>query len=216
MAVVSTCTGCGMREASNILVNFARPQAVWVIVFLSDGVANMSDTPATYAYNASTGLGVPATFPNGYCTGGINLPFWSSNCLDREIVQRVCADDDPDTCPPDTVMAGGGVAYSVDDYARDATDTAALLFSENEDEPSGNDIAIYSIGLGESLAMELYGEPLLRYMAAVGDDGAREPDPCETTAKFTKCGQYYFAPSGLHLMPIFEDIATRIYTKIAQ
>jgi hypothetical protein len=216
MAVVSTCTGCGMREASNILVNFARPQAVWVIVFLSDGVANMSDTPGTYAYNASTGLGVPSTFPNGYCTGGINLPFWSSNCLDREIVQRVCADDDPDTCPPDTVLAGGGVAYSVEDYARDATDTAALLFSENEDEPSGNDIAIYSIGLGESLAMELYGEPLLRYMAAVGDDGDRETDPCATTAKYTKCGQYYFAPSGDHLMPIFEDIASRIYTKIAQ
>ena len=82
----------------------------------------------------------------------------------------------------------------------------------------GNDIAIYTIGLGAAgdaiPGKGAIGEILLRYMAAVGDDGDRTTDPCKTTANKQSCGQYYYAPSGEDLLPIFEDIATRIYTRI--
>jgi hypothetical protein len=138
--------------------------------------------------------------------------------------------------------------YSVDDYARDMTDAAALMVNASTDvsdtryrrtEPLGNDIAIFSIGLGGVTPDQSYldnplanplgqglgsGEKLLRYMAAVGDDGDRVTDPCRAggtinglplTAK-TSCGNYYYAPEGDGLLPIFEDIATRIYTRLSQ
>jgi hypothetical protein len=61
------------------------------------------------------------------------------------------------------------------------------------------------------------GEDLLRYMAAVGDDGDRTTDPCKamSVGAAQSCGQYYYAPDGNKLRKIFEDIATRIYTRIA-
>ena len=90
--------------------------------------------------------------------------------------------------------------YSVFDYARDMSDEAALTKSTNLSEPPGNDIAIYTIGLGAAgdviPTKGAIGEILLRYMAAVGDDGDRTTDPCRTTANKQSCGQYYYAPSG--------------------
>ena len=50
-----------------------RSNAVWVIVFLSDGLANMSDTPATFPYDAGTGQGIPSIYPNGFCGGKIDV-----------------------------------------------------------------------------------------------------------------------------------------------
>jgi len=90
-------------------------------------------------------------------------------------------------------------------------------------EPIGNDIGIFSIGLGDvvktnamGVVTESYGEDLLRYMAAVGDDGDRDTDPCASITYKTSCGQYYYAPSGDELLPIFEEIASRIYTRISK
>ena len=89
------------------------------------------------------------------------------------------------------------------------TDTAALTRSLNLNEPGGNEISIYTIGLGaaggntsDPFTVSI-GEQLLRYMAAVGDDGDRETDPCETVGPRRICGQYYFAPSGAALEGIF-------------
>ena len=48
-----------MRVAANVLKSSGRPGAVWVIVFLSDGFANLSDTPLTYG-------DIPAAYPNGF------------------------------------------------------------------------------------------------------------------------------------------------------
>jgi hypothetical protein len=228
MSLVSTCSGCGIRVANEQLVSSARSNAVWVMVFLSDGVANMSDTPRTYPYNASTKLGIPNIYPNGFCGGGIDSGFWPSLCIDKDTSIRYCINDDPDTCPPGSyalAKAGSGFSppysppYSVEDYARDMTDMAALTWSKNPKEKRGNDMAIYTIGFGNAVVP--YGEPLLRYMAAVGDDGNRETDPCKDVngiplASKKSCGQYYFAPTGNDLLPIFENIASRIYTKISE
>jgi hypothetical protein len=247
MTLVSTCSGCGMREATANLLTGGRSNAVWVIVFLSDGVANMTDTPATYPYVASTGLGIPAGYPNGYCGGKLdfnltdnddnatatlhklNFNYWDTMCIDAYPEERWCINSDPETCPLSTKLAGTRTSalspaltkisppYSAEDYAKDMTDRSALRSSTNSKEKLGNDIAIYTVAFGDNA---IQGAPLLRYMAAVGDDGNRETDPC-SPAGVTKpakesCGQYYFAQTTQDLIPIFQDISSRIYTKIAE
>ncbi|NPV55224.1 MAG: VWA domain-containing protein [Anaerolineae bacterium] len=212
-SLLSTCTGCGIRTASNILKQNGRPGAVWVIVFLSDGIVNLSDTP-------STSGNIPVQYPNGFCTGPLGQSFWTTACIDYDFPDRYCIDDTATTCPSGTTWDGSvpNLSYSVLDYALDMTDEAALTHSTNLNEPPGNDLAIYSIGVGGGIGLGAgtVGEDLLRYMAAVGDDGDRTTDPCQLTPHREDCGQYYYAASGLDLLPIFEDIATRIYTRIAE
>jgi Flp pilus assembly protein TadG len=247
MALVSTCTGCGMREATANLVKYGRSNAVWVIVFLSDGQTNMSDTPQTAPYNATTKAGVPDAYPNGFCGGWIDHTdtnsaitdtrkkpkwnYWYSLCIDAHPEERWCINEDPTTCPPEPWSYAARDAkfglntskplsppYSAEDYARDMTDRAALQVKRaGSNEALGNDIAIYAVGFGEAA---VDGAPLLRYMAAVGDDGNRETDPCKvsgvTLPPKQPCGQYYFAQTAEDLLPVFQDIATRIYTKISE
>lgn len=205
----STCSGCGLRQGSDQLRSNGRFSSVWIMVFLSDGGVNLSDLHATS--NA-----IPSTLVNGAC--GRNLlgsePFWDTTCFDNDPTPRYCLDDPDDTCPPGTTHTTTSPDYSVLDYAFDMVDEAALTQSTNLDEPLGNEMAIYSIRLGSM--SQGSPERFLRYMAAVGDDGDRTTDPCALTIANHSCGQYYFAPSGDNLLPIFEDIASRIYTRISQ
>lgn len=233
LATLSTCTGCGIRIASETLRRAGRPGSVWVIVFLSDGYANMSDTNAINPE-------IPVEYANGFCNGQLNdypdgnrpFGYWTKYCIDPFLDPRYCIDkDDPSTteddngatCPPNALWTGAkpNRSYSPMDYARDEIDKAALVRSTNLKEPRGNDIAIYSIGLG--LAGKYYyyrntpypiGSDLLRYMAAVGDDGDRTTNPCSGKSPTEDCGQYYYAEQGSELLEIFENIASRIYTRI--
>ena len=264
-SLVSTCTGCGIRLASNELKLHGRPGAVWVIVVLSDGLVNMSDTPDTAPTVGSGPDLIPPDFHNGFCT----QHFWGNDplnpslylpCTDYRVQNkgaspagypdnpyrlRYCIDEaapatapatplpDRATCPPGSqweVRDLNNNDYSPFDYALDMVDSAALRVNTNplnpldarynKNEPLGNDIAIYSIGLGTSVAK---GVPLLRYMAAVGDDGDRVTDECLDTTPSRQpldyrvnCGQYFFALNGADLAPIFDSIASRIYTKITR
>ncbi|MBS3752964.1 MAG: VWA domain-containing protein, partial [Anaerolineales bacterium] len=72
-SLVTTCTGCGIRLAGNILKNQGRIDSVWIIVFLSDGATNMTDLPPSELDPSSP---VPATYPNGFCGGAINSRMW--------------------------------------------------------------------------------------------------------------------------------------------
>jgi hypothetical protein len=224
MSVISTCTGCGIRVGTSNLVNNGRSNAVWVMVVLSDGVANLTDTPQTFPVSGNAGI--PSAYPNGFCGGSINNALWNNACIKQDTT-RYCINPTPigatpavpagGNCPPTPMAVFVGSSpvsppYTPEDYARDMVDRAALMRSTNSNERSGNDMAIYSIGFGNAA---IAGEPLLRYMAAVGDDGQREPDPCVSTPSQTSCGQYYFAANSQQLLPIFEDIASRIYTKIS-
>jgi hypothetical protein len=58
------------------------------------------------------------------------------------------------------------------------------------------------------------GEQLLRYVAAVGDDGDPETDPCKGVGSGEDCGNYYYRSDATNLGEVFNDIAKRIYTKI--
>jgi len=209
---LSTCTGCGIRVAGTLLKTWGRDDSVWVIVFLSDGATNVSDVPPV----------VDSSFPNGYCGGSINNRMWTKPwCTDSDPATRHCGpyhDDNPSKCPPGAIFDSGSPDYDVEDYARDMIDQTALLTSSNPNEPLvGNDIAIYSIGLGVAATPPDYdGEQLLRYMANVGDDGSRANDPCAGVPPQTNCGNYYYAPDASYLAQIFENIANRIYTRISQ
>jgi hypothetical protein len=111
--------------------------------------------------------------------------------------------------------------YDVEDFARDMIDRTALIRSSNPLEcPSftnnvcpGTDIAIYSIFLQIGSPSD-DGEIMLRYMANVGTDGDRINDVCASVALTNSCGQYYYVDNESQLVPVFEDIASRIFTRI--
>jgi len=212
-SLLSTCTGCGIRIATEHLKAFGRQNSVWVMVFLSDGVPNLSDFPSVYS-------GVPSAFTYGFCGDNPATSFWKTACIDRNqnygamnSVGRYCFDDVAGECPPGTAHTAASGPYSVEDYAYDMADAAALLESTNPNEPLGEDIIIYTIGLGTAAQA---GEPVLRYMANIGDDGERLNDPCASTAAYHPCGNYYYAPTASYLNQIFESIANRIFTKISR
>jgi len=213
MSIPTTCTGCGLRQATSVLSEFGRPNGVWVIVFLSDGVANLSDTH-------SSNPDISSSFTYGYCGDSADdNSFWRNLCIDWNgpgSAGRHCVDTTSATCPPLSTYTNSSKPYSVEDYAYDMVDDAALLLSVNEDEPLGQNIIIYSIGLGAASN----GEALLRYMANVGDEGSRGNDACAPGGvpmpPETNCGNYYYAPTVDYLAQIFESIATRIFTKISQ
>jgi Flp pilus assembly protein TadG len=293
---VSGCAGCAIRVAANVLKAQGRPEALWVIVFLSDGYVNVSDVPST------PGSGVDVSFPNGFCSGSLasagtwlsqcNQPGWDLNGngvidatpvisptlptvfgipygtlpLNERILRdpklRFCGPyhDAQANCPPEAIFVGpSGIAasltpaptvlgpnyyYDTVDYARDMIDAAALttncatancapsgaypwpvgrdLYNQSErlrgaTGVNRSEILIYAIGFGRSVVVPpAIGETLLRYMAAVGDDGDRTTDPCRSTPTMTNCGNYYFAPDAGSLQPVFEDISRRIFTRLTR
>lgn len=246
----STCTGCGIRVAGDILEKQGRTDSVWVIVLLSDGTTNVSDLPPGVGDPNSP---VPAGNTNGYCGGNIGSRLWTNEpgtsyswCTDSNPKTRHCGPyhGGPSECPPDQYGAppppydkgvyvqwtgNNSPPYDTDDYAYDMTDRVALVHSANPNEPTpGEDIAIYTIGLGKAADPPDYdGEALLRYMANVGDDNARNPvpdipgdefpkDPCDGAPAKSSCGQYYYAKTGAYLQAIYEKIAGSIFTRISE
>lgn len=229
LSPLSTCTGCGLRLANNEFKKYGRPGAVWVMVFLSDGDANLSDTAgsgeATFHIGdtPNTGGAIGSSFHSGFCNSQLGQTWWLGPgwCKDSDFTPRYClyetAANDPlhlykrmDECPSDStkiwVQADTSEVrkYSVVDYARDMADAAV---QENE-------MAIYTIGL--NVDANSSAEKLLRYIAWVGDDPYRDrEDPCDGAATGTSCGQYYYSTAS-DLARIFDDIASRIYTKISE
>jgi hypothetical protein len=66
-----------------------------------------------------------------------------------------------------------------------------------------------------------YGAALLRYIAAVGDDTDPTTDPCDSFWDDQDewrawCGHYYFSPSGDQLSTVFQDIASRVFTRLTR
>jgi hypothetical protein len=195
----STNIGGGLLAGANEFASpAARQDSIWVMILLTDGAANATDNDPDPEY------------PTGYCPGSRDNPTW---------VQPFCRDDSPSRHPSTSNE------YDADDYAKDMADFAGMP------PPAGNFIAIYTIGLGNQVintscggspcAVPDGGEQLLRYIAAVGDDGDPNTDPCfgvppSTLANPQSCGNYYFAPSGGDLQEIFRNIASRIFTRIHQ
>lgn len=313
----SLCMGCGIRRAAELLKQSGRSEALWIVVFLSDGFANISDLPTTYVGDSA----LPNSRANGFCDGGLTgggpnsawglwnaptcrnggyddgfgtvtysraLPGGGSiNITSSKVTVpapffRMCGPYHPSgaACPPGssyvgptgvtttvpsvrnllrdglqvsvtvattiTVNSTGSPAifYSAEDYARDMIDIAALQVrcsdssclphplynpAEAHNTVSGNRLAganmvVFTVGLGSSVttAPDYSGARLLRYMAAVGDDGDRATDPCVATPgnpvpfDARNCGNYYYAQSPSDLIPVFEAIAERIFTRLTR
>jgi len=210
----STCTGCGMRVAGDILKAQGRVDSVWIIVFLSDGTTNVSDLPKDVPAPApilavrtqDTNNHVSAGYVNGFCGGAVGARLWTNEpstsytwCNDSDPTTRHCGPFHADAtkCPDGSIWVGNNTpAYDTEDYARDMTDNVALVYPEFDDsgandplgvwEPkAGDEIAIYAIGLGQAAKPPDYdGEQLLRYMANIGDDNFRNPIPDDPTDDF--------------------------------
>ncbi|HVO70965.1 MAG TPA: hypothetical protein VMT24_13020, partial [Aggregatilineaceae bacterium] len=258
----NTNLGGGILAASNALTDplDIRRQAVWVMVVLSDGAANV--TNSTDDASSQTDYGYW-----GYC------PWWTfcnlhpgdptlqfPECVENNPGQvemptpPFCNDNNPNTrwfCldwntgEPEVGNANCSTRYDADDYARDMADFAGLI-EVAKDKP-GNFIAMFSIGFGQEVVDEPTAAPLLRYIADAGDNGfidnnfqqdLREdrnpyptynppsvpypgyygdPDVCESAVNPTQqCGQYYYAADQQTLTDVFEEIASRMFTRLSR
>jgi hypothetical protein len=135
--------------------------------------------------------------------------------------------------------------YDADDYARDMADFVGCMGRNPAPScpaAGGQGSLIFSIGLGDGVLdtgcrgtpgrcevgpdgdplttgdARAYGAELLRYIANVGEDGDTSLDllNCLSRPYDVFCGNYYFAPQGSDLDAVFEDIASKIFTRLHQ
>ncbi len=258
----NTNIGGGILAASNALTDPVdiRREAVWVMIVLSDGAANVT--------NRTVNATVPGDYGYyGYCPWWTfcfldpTSPFHYGECTENnpsqvELAKPICNDNDPNTrhfCidwTTDEPEVGNPECsslghYDADDYARDMADFAGLI----EVVPGGkqgNFIAMFSIAFGDETITEPTAAPLLRYIADAGDNGFidnnlqtdlredrnsvptypiggpypayyGEPDVCEGNLHPTQqCGQYYYAAGLEELNSVFEEIASRLFTRLSR
>jgi hypothetical protein len=206
----STNMADGLLAGGSQFGSFLREEAVLIVILLSDGSAN-----------AATDIhGTPI------CPGNNNVPTW---------VEPFCKDEDFEVGSHPNDPAGYG------DYGFDAEDAAVSQGAfvgcpeGNSFDPSttsctapGQGAIIFTIGLGKKVVEDDKCDPLaypggcepdqaeklLRYIAAIGDDGDPSTDPCNGVASKQSCGNYYYSPTGGGLIQVFEAIASRIFTRI--
>jgi Flp pilus assembly protein TadG len=200
----TTNIGGGLRRAGNMFAYNTREDALWVVVLLTDGMANATDIQVD-----DTGFGTPGfnSYPIGYCPNDWTYPL----CQDENVASR---------------HAKASGLYDADDYARDMADFVACTSIKPAAACAapGQGAIIFTIGLGSGVldtTNEAHGKPygasLLRYIASVGYSGDPDPalDPCQHFPDYTSwCGNYYFSPQGSQLTRVFEDIASRIFTRL--
>jgi hypothetical protein len=198
--LTTTNVGGALQLAGNMYATDTREDALWVAVLLTDGMAN-----ATFPAEDDN-ITSYHSYPIGFCPNDPTFP--------------LCQDEDTTTR-----HNNGDVQYDADDFARDMADFVGCLPMNSAAGcrgTVGQGAVIFTIGLGEGVVdasheahEKPYGATLLRYIAAVGDDGDPVTDLCDGHSDFTDwCGNYYFSPEGPGLTRIFEDIASRIFTRL--
>ncbi|MCQ3931720.1 MAG: hypothetical protein DPW16_14785 [Chloroflexi bacterium] len=192
-----TNTGSGIFWANNALTNVEtiRKDAVWVIIMLSDGGANVTDSPSGSATLSLPTYGAAGfcpwrTFCNGVpsnnaydvhpeCPAG-NTDTTSPFCNDNTpLTRHFClqwtndplTNGSPQTGNPECTQAGN---YDADDYARDWADYAGL--QEVRPGVEGNFVAIFTIGFSNQVVNSPVAGPLLHYIADAGDNGFIDDD----------------------------------------
>ena len=198
--LTSTNIGGGLLLAGNMFALQTREDSLWVVVLLTDGMANAT------IMDSGDDITNFATYPIGYC------PY--------DPVPPLCQDKDVSFTHSNT-----SPLYNADDYARDMANFVGCLPLNPAggcDGQAGQGAVIFAIGLGDGVLIHdnevhnrPYGASLLRYIAAVGYDGDPDTDPCAAESNYeTWCGNYYYSPTGSQLNRVFEDIASRIFTRI--
>jgi Flp pilus assembly protein TadG len=223
-ALPTTNIGGGLLLSGNMFALETRPSALWVVVLLTDGAANTTFRKGDIYESSPDRINDYSTYPMGYCPNPWQDPF----CIDWDVTTRHLKLSDG-TYPSN---------YDAEDYARDMADFVGcppqitnVTPTPDPDntcvEVSGQGAVIFSIGLGQKVLdhnNEINGKPfgatLLRYISRVGYSSNSNPanDPCLTydqAGDYTSwCGNYYYSPSGNQLVHVFEDIASRIFTRL--
>lgn len=232
----NTSIGGGLMAAASAFtdpaggINAVHEESLWVAILLTDGAANASiPNPAD------------PSIVNIYCPPNTwddlpNTPFCrDASATTRHSLLRGSKDN------PNNVYDPG--LYDADDFARDMADLVGCAADAADAAPwchdslsygtnqGGQGALIFTIGLGEdNMLQNPYGDPqagekLMRYAANVGYDGdpnpdpnpgSVPPDPCLSYPAGRSCGNYYFSPTSSELSGIFEDIASRIFTRLTQ
>ncbi len=231
----TTNIGGGLLLAGNTFALQPREDALWVVVILTDGMANATDRQEDDNINDYN------TYPVGFCPQASMDTSQLPLCQDQDVSTR----------------HRSGLLYDADDYARDMADFVGCL-AVGDAEPGwsiapgtedhtcldsgrcnpcrqsdgsayrGQGAVIFAIGLGDEVLNNVnevngkpYGADLLRYIARVGyaGDPRFKNDPCkdyyDSLNEYRQwCGNYYFSPTGTQLTRIFEDIASRIFTRL--
>ena len=197
----SNIGGALFRAASDFTREPVRSDALWVIIMLAGGPANVTDraTNFDYGYCPPNTWNVNADLNNDGTITSAELAVTNPNCRDWDNSTR---------------HGNGNADYDADDYARDMGDFVA-------DPVNGNGVSIFTIGLGNLIQNAPKGAPdsaqsLLTYIAQnAGDDADSNSDgkPDDYTANH---GFYSYAPSTNDLGAIFKKIADNIFTRIAK
>lgn len=209
-ALSTTNIGGGLLLAGNMFALEPRLSALWVVILLTDGMANATDLAEDDVISNYN------TYPVGYCpymTDPLHDPF----CVDYDVTTR---------------HSSGDPNYDAEDFARAMADYVGCYPTNPADACNGltgQGALIFTVGLGDEVLRstnEVHGRPygasLLRYVARVGYLGDPDPanDPCldfDQANDYTSwCGNYYFSPTGNQLLQVFEDIASRIFTRLVQ
>jgi hypothetical protein len=208
--LTTTNIGGGLLLAGDMFGKETREDALWVVILLTDGMANATMPDE----NGSDDILDYSTYPVGNCPNDWTFPL----CQDEDVTTRHDAN---------TEIAD----YDADDYARDWADFVAC-FPVNPapgcNGQTGQGAVIFSIGLGNGVLDTTnevnglpYGTSLLRYIAAAGDDGDPATDPCadfwDNSDEWEEwCGNYYYSPEGNQLVTVFQDIASRVFTRLTR
>ncbi len=210
------------------------PPSTWSYggVYTVDGYGSRP-AEAPYAYPYCRRLNVAA---GSGTTPDSDLPYAQ--------ISRVCKEDDTTKCAPGTTISRltdplyYKDKYDAVDYARDQADLMATNSIVAFVIGLGSGVSGSSLNQSTRLYIEAPGSPsnysrepyagerLLRYIADVGtqpnlwrcrsnywESGVSE---FPNTEPYHHCGNYWFAESGSSLQSIFEAIASRIFTRIAQ
>lgn len=208
-----------------------RPESVWVEVLLTDGVPN-----ATCSKNAAGATCWPDPAPNAtetdhtkpyalpiqYCPNITRLSTDPLNPNQQENQSSVFCIDNNAYAYHSTTSA----AYDAKDYAYDQAKFAAcdpVTPATGCGGIKGQGAIIFTIGLGQGVSASVttggphYGETVLRKIASIGDDGdPNSVDPCASVTGLTTCGNYFYSPTSSQLVGIFDEIASRIFTRITK
>jgi hypothetical protein len=242
----NTSTGGGLKVGGGEFGRRPiRQESVWVVILLTDGAANASEAVDGYS---GSGDGINkfcpvSTWYQPFCRDPYNITRHSIMTDTTHIYQNPDNSYDPDNYDADDFARDSAdfVACAQNESNAAPWCTDSLNYDIGE---GGQGAVIYAIGLGSlvvqfnacDLDLDGYNDPppygcdtdsgdaLLRYIAAVGDDGNPETDPCSGVALSDppltsgndsySCGNYFFSEFGTGLNAVFESIASRIFTRI--
>ena len=227
-----TNTAAGLMLAGKELTQRGREEAVWVIVLLSDGVANAAYHTVGFAPPEPTNIEwyCPPEFwsnPDDPFNGRVFDRHLGPWCTNGGYPRGPVGDPNNPTAWPNAYVNGVGLGDQSDANAAArywADWLGCLPGSANKHcAQSGKGVVMFTIALGDLTTnydgpFPNVGESLLRYIANVGYDGnpsLGSTDQCWKKPVKADCGNYYHSKTDLaELIPIFEAIAERIFTRL--